>query len=210
MPEASTSQCSALLRGYYRPRNWTVRNAWGAVIGSPSRVRGDRRWGSAAGHSDQAPLKFPWFGIAGPIRKQLDRSRQQDNLWICVTTPGNMARRILVVDDESIVNDSIQRVLALDQHVVETVTSAQDALVAFQPGKFDLIIIDYEMPDTKGDKLAAAIKALAPGQPILMITAYAETLRLAGIFPLSVDSVMSKPFEIREFRETVHQLATRK
>ena len=84
-----------------------------------------------------------------------------------------MARRILVVDDESLVSDSIRRILALDQHAVETVTSAQDALVAFQPGKFDLIIIDYEMPDTKGDKLAAAIKALAPQQPILMITAYA-------------------------------------
>jgi CheY-like chemotaxis protein len=128
---------------------------------------------------------------------------------IRVTTPGNMAGRILVVDNEPLVCDSVRRVLALDQHMVEEVTSAQDALVAFEPGKFDLIIIDYEMPDTKGDKLAAAIKALAPEQPILMITAYAETLRLAGLFPLSVDLVMSKPFEIREFRETVRQMAAK-
>jgi len=120
-----------------------------------------------------------------------------------------MAGRILVVDNEPLVCDSVRRVLALDQHMVEEVTSAQDALVAFEPGKFDLIIIDYEMPDTKGDKLAAAIKALAPEQPILMITAYAETLRLAGLFPLSVDLVMSKPFEIREFRETVRQMAAK-
>jgi len=117
-----------------------------------------------------------------------------------------MARRILVVDDESLVCDSIRRILALDQHSVETVASAQDALDAFEPGKFDLIIIDYEMPDTKGDKLAAAIKAQASGQPILMITAYAETLRLAGSFPLSVDLVLSKPFDVREFREAVLQM----
>jgi two-component system response regulator HydG len=117
-----------------------------------------------------------------------------------------MARSILVVDDESLVCDSIRRILALDQHWVETVASAQNALVAFQPGKFDLIIIDYEMPDTKGDKLAAAIKAQAPEQPIMMITAYAETLRLAGSFPLSVDLVMSKPFDVREFREAVRQM----
>lgn len=120
-----------------------------------------------------------------------------------------MPLRILAVDDESIVSDSIRRILALDQHVVETVTSAQDALVAFEPGKFDLIIIDYEMPDTKGDKLAAAIRAHAPDQPILMITAYGETLRLAGIFPLSVDSVMSKPFDISEFREKVRQMGAK-
>jgi DNA-binding response OmpR family regulator len=87
--------------------------------------------------------------------------------------------------------------------------SWQKFAVAFQPGKFDLIILDYEMPDTKGDKLAAAIKALAPGQPILMITAYSETLRLAGIFPLSVNSVMSKPFDIREFREKVRQMGAK-
>ena len=98
----------------------------------------------------------------------------------------------------------------LDECEVETATSGQEALVAFQPGKFDLIIIDYEMPVMKGDKLAAAIKILAPQQPIIMITAYAEALRLAGSFPLGVDLVINKPFEVREFRETVRQLTTKK
>jgi two-component system OmpR family response regulator/two-component system alkaline phosphatase synthesis response regulator PhoP len=110
------------------------------------------------------------------------------------------------VDDESLVCDSIRRILALDRHQVEAVASSKEALAVFEPGKFDLIIIDYEMPDAKGDKLAAAIKAQASSQPILMITAYAETLRLAGSFPLSVDLVMSKPFDIREFRDAVLQL----
>jgi len=142
------------------------------------------------------------------LRKRLDVSRGSDTLRLRVTIPGNMARRILVVDDESLVCDSIRRILALDRHEVETVANARDALAAFAPGKFDLIIIDYEMPDSKGDKLAAGIKAQAPQQPILMITAYAETLRLAGSFPLSVDLVMSKPFDIREFRDAVLQLAT--
>lgn len=114
-----------------------------------------------------------------------------------------------MVDDEQLVCDSIRRVLALDQHVVETAASSQDALAAFQPGKFNLIIIDYQMPDTRGDRLAAAIKSMAPEQPIMMITAYAETLRLAGLFPLSVDLVMSKPFEIEEFRAAVRQMTAK-
>jgi CheY-like chemotaxis protein len=125
-----------------------------------------------------------------------------------VETQGNMARRILVVDDEPLVCDSIRRILAMDQHEVETVTNSEAALAAFQPGKFDLIVIDYEMPGTKGDKLAAAIKTIASKQPILMITAYAETLRLAGSFPLSVDRVISKPFDIQDFREAVRHLTT--
>jgi CheY-like chemotaxis protein len=110
-----------------------------------------------------------------------------------MTTPENVARRILVIDDEAAVCDSIRQVLALDQHQVEVVTSGLGALAAFQTGKFDLIIIDYEMPGMKGDKLAAAIKALAPQMPIIMMTAYRETLRLSGDFPLAVDSVIGKP-----------------
>jgi len=126
-----------------------------------------------------------------------------------MTTPANMARRVLVVDDEEVVCDSIRKVLALDQHEVATTTSSQNALAAFQTGEFDLIIIDYEMPGMKGDKLAAAIKALAPQQPIIMMTAYGESLRLAGDFPLAVDLVMSKPFDLQELREAVRQATTR-
>ena len=121
-----------------------------------------------------------------------------------------MTRRILVVDDEAAVCDTIKKVLALDQHEVEAATSGQDALAAFQAGKFDLIILDYAMPGMKGDKLAAAIKALAPQQPIIMLTAYGESLRLAGNFPLAVDLVMGKPFDLQELREAVRQTTTKK
>jgi CheY-like chemotaxis protein len=117
--------------------------------------------------------------------------------------------RILVVDDEAVVGDSIKRVLASDQCVVETVTSAKDALAAFQPNQFDVIIVDYQMPQMKGDKLAAAIKALAPQQPIILITAYGEALRHAGEFPLAVDKVIGKPFDFQELREAVRQLAAK-
>ena len=120
-----------------------------------------------------------------------------------------MPRRILVVDDEALVCDSIRWILALDQHQVETAGSGQEALAAFKPGKFDLIIIDYQMPDMKGDKVAAEIKALAPRQSILMVTAYGETLRLTGDFPLPVDRVIAKPFALEEFREAVRQLVAK-
>jgi hypothetical protein len=39
-----------------------------------------------------------------------------------------------------------------------------------------------------------------------MMTAYGETLRLAGSFPLAVDLVIRKPFDVQGFREAVRQL----
>ncbi len=120
-----------------------------------------------------------------------------------------MARRILVVDDDALVCDSIRRVLELDQHDVRTTTSPHDAVAELQTGKFDLIILDYEMPGMKGDQIAASVKALAPQQPIIMITGFAETLRLAGHFPLAVDMVIHKPFEMQELREAVQKAVNR-
>ena len=120
-----------------------------------------------------------------------------------------MGRRVLVVDDETTVCDTITTVLALDHHEVEAVASGQDALLAFQRSKFDLIIVDYQMSGMKGDEVAAAIKALAPTQPIIMMTAYGETLRLAGSFPLAVDLVIRKPFDVQGLREAVRQLTSK-
>lgn len=139
----------------------------------------------------------------------MDVSAGRDTLSVRTTTPENIARRILVIDDEVAVCDSIRQVLALDQHQVEAVTSGQGALAAFQTDKFDLIIIDYEMPGIKGDKLAAAIKALAPQMPIIMMTAYCEALRHSGDFPLAVDLVIGKPFDLLELREAVRRAAAK-
>ena len=143
------------------------------------------------------------------IRKELDLPGGGDTLRIRMATPANIARRILVVDDEPLICESITRILDLDKHVVETAGSAQEALALFQAGKFDVIIIDYDMPVMKGDKLASAIKALAPQQPIIMVTAHGESLRLAGTYPLAVERVISKPFDLQEFRDIVQEL-TRK
>jgi DNA-binding NarL/FixJ family response regulator len=58
-----------------------------------------------------------------------------------MVTPGISARRILVVDDDPLVCDSIRRMLAVDGHVVETASSGEAALELFQKAKFDLIIV---------------------------------------------------------------------
>ena len=120
-----------------------------------------------------------------------------------------MPRRILVVDDDPLVCESIRRILELDEHQVEIATSGHDAMAAIQQGMFDLIIVDYEMPGTKGDAIATSIKAKAPQQPIIMITGHTEALRLAGNYPLAVDQVITKPFDMQELREAVRKIGTK-
>ena len=80
---------------------------------------------------------------------------------------------------------------------------AKDALAIFEVGKFDLVITDFAMPNMKGDELAAAIKARAPKQPVVMITAYAEMLQSSGNPLTGVDCVISKPFLLENLRDAI-------
>lgn len=116
-------------------------------------------------------------------------------------------RRILVVDDEPFVCDAVKMMLAFDGHQVDTASSGKEALELFDKGKYDLVITDYAMPVMKGDELALALKTRTPGQPVVMITAYAEMLK-ASNHPLGgVDAIISKPFLLENLREAIKKSA---
>lgn len=118
-------------------------------------------------------------------------------------TPGFPARRILIVDDEPFVCDAVKMMMKFDGHTVETASDGPEALAKFEPGKFDLVITDFAMPSMKGDELAVAIKARAPGQPVVLITAYSEMLQ-ASNHPLpGVDFLISKPFLLEDLRRAI-------
>lgn len=112
-------------------------------------------------------------------------------------------RRILVVDDEPLVCEAVKAVLRFDGHQVETAGNGREALDLCEKGDFDLIITDYSMPQMRGDELADAIKARIPDQPIIMITAYAETMAASSSRLAAVDSLVSKPFRLEELREAI-------
>jgi CheY-like chemotaxis protein len=122
-------------------------------------------------------------------------------------TPAFRQRRILVVDDEPLVCDAVKMMLNFDGHVVETAANGKDALALLERSKFDLVITDFEMPMMKGDELAAAIKARAPKQPVVMITAYAEMLQSSGNPLTGVDCVISKPFLLENLREAIAKVS---
>lgn len=127
-----------------------------------------------------------------------------------MTTPKLSAKRILVVDDEPFVCDAVKMMLEFDGHEVDTAGNPKEALAVFQPGKYDVVITDFAMPGMKGNELAAAIKAKAPGQPIVMITAYAEMLQSSKDLLVDVDHVISKPFLLEHLREALQKVLSPK
>jgi len=107
--------------------------------------------------------------------------------------------RILVVDDEPAVGDTVKMLLKIDGHEVETTNSSMEALGLFESGRFDLVFTDFAMPGMNGHQLAAAIKAGVPDQPVIMITGHAGTLLPSP----DVDLVIGKPFLLEHLREAI-------
>lgn len=117
-----------------------------------------------------------------------------------MTLASKTPRRVLLADDDPEVLETIKTVLELDHHEVTTAANGREALERFAPGKFDVVITDYQMPEMTGDQLAVAIKRMAALQPVVMITAH------AGMLPSpvpGVDALILKPFKINELREAM-------
>src|SRR5271154_4851725 len=83
-----------------------------------------------------------------------------------------LGKRILLVDDERLVRESIRCLLARDEHLIVEANNGAEAYSLFVRGKFDLVVTDCVMPFLSGNELAVRIRQFAPDQPILMLTGH--------------------------------------
>jgi CheY-like chemotaxis protein len=109
--------------------------------------------------------------------------------------------RILVVDDEPLVCESVAMLLAHDGHEVEMASSGEEALNKQSSGEFDVVITDFLMPNMKGDQLSAALKARAPSLPVILLTAFPPPTQ-----PVTIDLVLTKPFFLDTLREGLRRV----
>ena len=121
--------------------------------------------------------------------------------------PGTQAKvldkRILVAEDEPGVREALVLLLSLDGHTVTQAGDGKQALELFQRERFDVVITDYMMPEMKGDELAANIQLLMPAQPVIMISAHAQTLEESGNPLAGIGVVLGKPFMLADLRDAI-------
>ncbi|HSY18915.1 MAG TPA: response regulator [Candidatus Acidoferrales bacterium] len=115
----------------------------------------------------------------------------------------NLGKRILLVDDEPSVSKAIKMLLEYDGFTVQTAENGEAALALFEQDQFDLVITDFSMHGMTGGQLAARIKQLRPGQPVILATASIYKLEEAKHPARIVDYILDKPFGLRELREAI-------
>ncbi len=106
-----------------------------------------------------------------------------------------MDKRLLIVEDEETLCESLKRVLSREGYIVDTVNAAESALAILQERPYDLIVTDIILPGINGIELIRKIKEDNPEQIVVVMTAYAsletavEALR-AGSYDYIVKPVM--------------------
>jgi CheY-like chemotaxis protein len=111
-------------------------------------------------------------------------------------------KRILLVEDESIVRETLRLMLRKDGHTVLEANNGIEALSAFRRERFDLVLIDFQIPFLKGDELAVKLKQISPHQPLLMLTGQGRSLGPDN----PVDAVLQKPFDLDGLRQAIAKL----
>ena len=105
--------------------------------------------------------------------------------------------RILVVDDEQSVRESLREWFTKDDHEVDTAADAKQALAKLQQdlGQWDVVLVDIKMPGMDGMELQRRIHALDPGIQVIMITAYAAVDTAIGALKAGAFDYVTKPFD---------------
>jgi two-component system catabolic regulation response regulator CreB len=119
--------------------------------------------------------------------------------------------RILVVEDESGIADTIQYVLATDGFLPVWARTAEEALRQFAAQPPELAILDVGLPDLNGFELFKQLQALPGGAhiPMLFLTARSDEIdRVVGL-ELGADDYIAKPFSPRELVARVRTILRR-
>lgn len=105
------------------------------------------------------------------------------------TTQPTKCLRLLAVDDDALVLFSTTAMLEELGHSVDSVTSAEEALLKFERGvQFDAVVTDQGMPGMTGLELAARLREQGYGVPVLLASGYAELPDAANV------PALRKPF----------------
>ncbi len=116
------------------------------------------------------------------------------------------ASKILIVDDELILRESLSRWLERDGHRVETASSGEEALDRFKATRFDILLVDIKMEGISGMEVLRQVKETDPDVAVVMITAYGSISTAIEAMKNGASDYLLKPFDPNELGVLIEKI----
>jgi CheY-like chemotaxis protein len=131
-----------------------------------------------------------------------------------VAVPPKRSLRVLCIDDDEQILESMKDCLAYFDHRVKAASGGKYGIELFctsilKSEPYDVVIVDLSMPDVNGCEVARKIKAESPNTPVVMMTGGDTTTKEAGLMSGSVDVVVKKPPHIQELNDLLLRITRR-
>jgi signal transduction histidine kinase/ActR/RegA family two-component response regulator len=120
------------------------------------------------------------------------------------------ARRILLIDDDPMVRQTVASLLRTVGHTVEEADGGAAGIRRLTEGPVDLVLTDLGMPEVTGWDVARAVKAYDPHLPVILLTGWGEHVSPSAAELALVDRVMGKPFHLKDLLGAVAELTADK
>ena len=104
-------------------------------------------------------------------------------------------QRILIIDDEAGIRDSLETLLTLEGFQVEMAVDGSNGMDVLTRYPFDLLLLDLALPGESGIDLLPRIKSLVPELPIIMITAYGTVGNVVDAINAGAANFVQKPWD---------------
>ncbi len=118
--------------------------------------------------------------------------------------------KILVVDDESAICDSLQTFFRFEDYDIEIATNPAKAIEMVKEDSFQIFLVDMAMPNMDGLELLKRIKGIRPTAQVIIMTGFVTQGRILDCFKEGAADFLEKPFkDLMLIQKMVDEASTR-
>ncbi|MCW5553424.1 MAG: universal stress protein [Verrucomicrobiae bacterium] len=192
------------------------------VVGAEEHTKLGRRFAGAVLRATSAPVV-----VVGPLASPVARVIREDQPAPLASTLGarvvesgsvqpssfapvaataNSRGRVLVVDDDPSVRESLHKLLTSEQYHVTVAGNGNEVIGKVDPAHVDLVLLDLKMQGKNGWVIFRHLRALKPHLPVVLITGMPNRFKLAA--SAGVNALVEKPLDVPLLLETVRRLVS--
>jgi DNA-binding NtrC family response regulator len=108
---------------------------------------------------------------------------------------GHGTGKILIIDDELAIRESLETLLSLEGYEVMIAGTAREGMAQMGEQNFDVVLLDLALPDKSGMELLPEIRAVHPEQAVIMITAYGTVENAVWAMQSGATNFIQKPWD---------------